>query len=77
MSSDRERVFGLNTLIYGVVILCVITFLPEGIWPRIVRYRAVKGALMMLQVRDLTKAFRGLVAVKDVNFDVPKGRSSP
>jgi branched-chain amino acid transport system ATP-binding protein len=25
---------------------------------------------MMLQVRDLTKAFRGLVAVKDVSFDV-------
>ena len=24
----------------------------------------------MLQVRDLTKAFRGLVAVKDVPFDV-------
>ena len=30
--------FGLNTLIYGVVILLVITFLPEGIWPRVVRY---------------------------------------
>ena len=29
--------FGLNTLIYGVVILLVITFLPEGIWPRVVR----------------------------------------
>ena len=25
---------------------------------------------MMLQVRDLTKAFRGLVAVRDVSFDV-------
>ena len=25
---------------------------------------------MMLQVRDLTKVFRGLVAVKDVSFDV-------
>ncbi len=30
--------FGLNTLIYGVIILLVITFLPEGIWPRVVRY---------------------------------------
>ena len=28
---------------------------------------------MMLQVRDLTKAFRGLVAVKDVSFDVAEG----
>jgi branched-chain amino acid transport system ATP-binding protein len=27
----------------------------------------------MLAVRNLTKAFRGLVAVKDVNFDVHKG----
>jgi branched-chain amino acid transport system permease protein len=29
-------VFGLNTLIYGVVVLAVIAFLPEGIWPRVV-----------------------------------------
>ena len=27
----------------------------------------------MLAVRNLTKAFRGLVAVKDVNFDVHEG----
>ena len=27
----------------------------------------------MLAVRDLTKAFRGLVAVKDVSFDVAEG----
>ena len=26
-----------------------------------------------MQVRDLTKAFRGLVAVKDVSFDVAEG----
>ena len=30
--------FGLNTLIYGIVILAVIAFLPEGIWPRVVQY---------------------------------------
>ena len=30
--------FGVNTLIYGVVILFVIAFLPEGIWPRVVGY---------------------------------------
>jgi ABC-type branched-subunit amino acid transport system permease subunit len=29
-------VFGLNILIYGVVVLAVIAFLPEGIWPRVV-----------------------------------------
>jgi len=35
--------FGLNTLIYGVVILLVITFLPDGIWPRVVRLLKDKG----------------------------------
>lgn len=30
--------FGLNTLIYGIVILLVITFLPEGIWPRVLSF---------------------------------------
>jgi branched-chain amino acid transport system permease protein len=35
--------FGVNTLIYGVVILLVITFLPEGIWPRFLGYLRSKG----------------------------------
>lgn len=33
---QRIGFYGLNTLIYGVVILAVITFLPDGVWPRIV-----------------------------------------
>jgi branched-chain amino acid transport system permease protein len=34
---QRIGFHGLNTLIYGVVILGVIAFLPDGIWPRLVR----------------------------------------
>jgi hypothetical protein len=34
--------YGLNTLIYGAVILGVIAFLPGGIWPRIVRFVAAR-----------------------------------
>jgi ABC-type branched-subunit amino acid transport system permease subunit len=34
--------YGLNTLIYGAVILGVIAFLPDGIWPRIVRFVAAR-----------------------------------
>lgn len=35
---ERIGYYGLNTLIYGVVILGVIAFLPDGIWPRVLRY---------------------------------------
>jgi branched-chain amino acid transport system permease protein len=35
---QRAGFFGVNTLIYGVVILVVITFLPDGIWPRLRRW---------------------------------------
>ena len=35
-----------------------------------VALREFNSCRMMLQVRNLTKAFRGLVAVKDVSFDV-------
>jgi branched-chain amino acid transport system permease protein len=34
---QRIGFFGLNTLIYGIVILGVIAFLPDGIWPRLVK----------------------------------------
>lgn len=29
--------YGINTLLYGLVIFLVIAFLPEGIWPRLVQ----------------------------------------
>jgi branched-chain amino acid transport system permease protein len=35
--AQHSGLFGVNTLIYGVVILFVIAFLPDGIWPRVVR----------------------------------------
>jgi branched-chain amino acid transport system permease protein len=35
--SQRIGYYGLNTLIYGIVLLAVIAFLPGGIWPRLVR----------------------------------------
>ncbi|MGO9702944.1 MAG: branched-chain amino acid ABC transporter permease [Xanthobacteraceae bacterium] len=34
----RTGFYGFNTLIYGVVILAVIAFLPGGLWPRIVQF---------------------------------------
>ena len=37
---QRAGFFGVNTLIYGVVILLVITFLPDGIWPKLRRWLA-------------------------------------
>ena len=35
---NRTGYYGVNTLIYGIVILAVIAFLPDGIWPRIVQF---------------------------------------
>jgi branched-chain amino acid transport system permease protein len=34
---QRMGFYGINTLAYGAVILAVIAFLPDGIWPRLVR----------------------------------------
>jgi branched-chain amino acid transport system permease protein len=34
---QRTGYYGVNTLIYGIVILAVIAFLPDGIWPRVVQ----------------------------------------
>jgi branched-chain amino acid transport system permease protein len=34
---QRIGFYGVNTLAYGAVILAVIAFLPDGIWPRLVR----------------------------------------
>jgi branched-chain amino acid transport system permease protein len=41
---QRIGFYGLNTLIYGVVILGVIAFLPDGIWPRLVRLATLRKA---------------------------------
>ena len=35
---QRTGYYGVNTLIYGIVILAVIAFLPDGIWPRVVQF---------------------------------------
>jgi branched-chain amino acid transport system permease protein len=35
---ERTGFYGVNTLIYGIVILAVIAFLPDGIWPRVVQF---------------------------------------
>ncbi|MCW5770316.1 MAG: branched-chain amino acid ABC transporter permease [Rhodospirillaceae bacterium] len=31
-------IYGVNTLIYGLVVLAVITFMPEGLWPQVKRW---------------------------------------
>ncbi len=36
-AAQSMGIFGLNTLIYGVLILAVIVFLPDGIWPPIAK----------------------------------------
>ena len=42
---QRIGYYGLNTLIYGIVILAVIAFLPEGIWPRVVQFaKSIRSA---------------------------------
>jgi branched-chain amino acid transport system permease protein len=41
---QRIGFYGLNTLIYGIVILGVIAFLPDGIWPRLVRLASLRKA---------------------------------
>jgi branched-chain amino acid transport system permease protein len=35
--SQRTGFYGINTLAYGTVILAVIAFLPDGIWPHLIR----------------------------------------
>jgi branched-chain amino acid transport system permease protein len=35
---QRTGYYGVNTLIYGIVLLAVIAFLPEGIWPRVLQF---------------------------------------
>lgn len=34
---QRIGFYGINTFVYGAVILAVIAFLPDGIWPRLTR----------------------------------------
>jgi len=36
-AAQSMGIFGLNTLIYGVLILMVIVFLPDGIWPPVAK----------------------------------------
>ncbi len=42
---QRTGYYGVNTLIYGIVVLAVIAFLPDGIWPRVVQFvRSTRSA---------------------------------
>jgi branched-chain amino acid transport system permease protein len=41
---QRIGFYGLNTLIDGAVILAVIAFLPNGIWPRLIRLARFRSA---------------------------------
>jgi branched-chain amino acid transport system permease protein len=42
--AQRIGFFGLNTLIYGMVILAVIAFLPDGVWPRLMELTRFRNA---------------------------------
>ena len=66
---SADGYYGVNTLVYGIVILGVIAFLPEA-FGRVLRYMNSIRVPPDASGPYLTRAFRGLVAVKDVSFDV-------
>ena len=70
---QRIGFYGLNTLIYGIVILAVIAFLPGRHLAANSAAGKIFGRGLMLAVRGLTKRFRGLLAVSDVSFEVRPG----
>ena len=64
---------------------CVVMFLPHGIWPPLARTAGMDcrrraercgGCMTALLEVDRVESFRGLRAVHDVSFDVPRARSS-
>ena len=60
---------GVKQLIYGLILLVVVVFLPEGIWPAMAR-KLKLDAMSLLEVRNVDKSFSGLRAVRAVSFSV-------
>jgi ABC-type branched-subunit amino acid transport system ATPase component/ABC-type branched-subunit amino acid transport system permease subunit len=81
-------------VVFGVILVLIVMFAPEGLWPRLSRLLPAVPALPhkrpsgpgeltfdrgdetspVLATRGLTRRFGGLVAVKDVDFEVMPGK---
>jgi branched-chain amino acid transport system permease protein len=40
---QRTGVYGVNTLVDGIIILAIITFLPDGLWPRLLCFAGYRA----------------------------------
>jgi hypothetical protein len=66
---------GVKQVFYGLVLLVVVMFLPHGIWPTLARSSGLQNERAARSTR-LSKSFRGLRAVSDASFEVPRGAIS-
>ena len=78
-----------ETIVFGIILLGVLQFAPEGLWPHVFRGRVRRREIApaeplerraspasdapILAVAHLAKRFGGLVAVNDLSFAVTKG----
>ena len=78
-----------ETIVFGVILLAVLQFAPEGLWPHLFRGRVRRrvitetvplirrvspaSAAPILAVEHLAKRFGGLIAVNDLSFSVSQG----
>ena len=77
---------GIKQVFYGICLLLVVMFLPDGVWPPLAKRlglglrggRAEPGdgsqMTALLEVDRISKSFSGLKAMQDVSFAVPEGQ---
>ena len=76
---------GIKQVFYGICLLLVVMFLPDGVWPPLAKRLRVGTArrtcparrrlpmTALLEVDRISKSFSGLKAMQDVSFAVPEG----
>ena len=67
---------GAKQVFYGICLLLVVTALPDGVWPWLSQRIGLIGAQEMtalLSLDDVSKRFRGLVAVDRLGFEIEQG----
>eukprot|EP01034_Spumella_vulgaris_P021490 gene21490-27525_t len=69
---------GINMVIYGVVLIVIVMFLPRGIagLGTITPLQWLRGQNTLLQIEGVGKSFGGLKAVQNVSLSVTEGRLS-